>query len=223
MTIEKGEAWGAPWVDDPTVPAPVELAGDAELSTFLLDRWTHLPADRWGDPAIDDDPVPEVTLRSGDLLRTLGLDRPRTGADRYRYPLDVAVARLGRGDTTVELPFVAHLTVRNRPLSGLGPGLSVAVMNAAWLGDLRLGPRAHPNDGLLDITEGTVGLAQRREATRRARSGSHLPHPGLQVRRRADWERTWDRPVVLWLDGVRRGRVDRVAVSVRPDAVALVA
>ena len=128
-----------------------------------------------------------------------------------------------RGAESIEAPFAAHLTVRNRPLTGLGPGLSVAVMNAAWLGDLRVGPRAHPNDGLVDVVEGTVGLAQRREATRRARTGTHLPHPGLTTRRVARWDRRWRRPVAVWLDGVRIGRFDEITVDVVPDAGSVVA
>ncbi len=207
MTIEKGSDWGEPWDPQPGV-SPVEVDDDAGLAALV-------------DPTAGSSPV--ATVAAGDLLRTLGLDRPRPLGERYRYPIDAVVARLRRPDGgELEACFVAHLTVRNRPFTGIGPGLSLAVMNAAWLGSLRLGPRAHPNDGLVDVTEGTVGLVQRFEANRRATSGAHLPHPQLRTRRSATWETTWPRPVGVWLDGVRRGRFAAVRVEVRPDALSIV-
>lgn len=213
MTIEKGRAWGEPWVPDDGTGLS-EAADDAGLAALLG------PAVEAGSGA-DRHPV---LVHRGDLLRTLGLDAPRPPDQRFWYPIDVGVAHLSAtGSEPVEAVFVAHLTVRNRPLTGIGPGLSLAVMNAAWLGPLRLGPRAHPNDGVLDVVEGTVGLAQRREGTRRARSGDHLPHPGLKTSRVRTWERQWRRPVAIWLDGVRRGRFDRVTVEVLPDAARVVA
>ncbi len=214
MTIEKGGSWGEPWPADRSLDEVAEVADDAELASHLAAALDEQ----------DDQPVP-LMPRSGDLLRTIGLERPRPAAECHRYPIDLALAHLGgSGDRdAVVLPFVAHLTVRNRPLTGIGPGLSVAVMNAAWLGSLRLGPRAHPNDGLLDVTEGTVGLVQRREAGRRAATGSHLPHPALTTSRTASWTRTWPRPVTIWLDGRPVGRFRSVAVSLVPDAGIVVA
>ena len=37
-------------------------------------------------------------------------------------------------------------------------------MNAQWLGDWDLGPRSHPNDGLLDVTDGTLPFGDRWKA-----------------------------------------------------------
>lgn len=217
MTIEKGGVWGEPW--NGVVPfddVPV-AADDAELAEFLARA-----SDRSGDESPEGRAL--VRPRRGDLLRTIGLDGPRDDTQSHRYPVDLVIAHLQRGNgETVSAPFVAHLTVRDRRLTGIGPGLSLAVMNAAWLGPLRLGPRAHPNDGLVDITEGTVGLFQRREANRRAVSGSHLPHPELSTSRRSTWGRTWPRPVAIWLDGRRIGRFERVQIEVVPDAGVVVA
>lgn len=215
MTIEKGEVWGEPWPEDPPSIEVTEVADDAALAESLA---RSLDQGRTGESAAI------VTPRSGDLLRTIGLDTPRGPGQRHRYPVDLALAHLGRPGRAVEtVPFVAHLTVRNRRLTGLGPGLSTWVMNAAWFGSLRLGPRAHPNDGLVDVTQGTVGLLQRREATRRAATGSHLPHPGLSTTRTARWERRWPRPVTIWLDGRPIGRFSSVLVEVVADAGVVVA
>ncbi len=214
MTIEKGGSWGEPWPADRSLDEVVEVADDAEL------------ADRLAAARANGDTGPAPLMpRSGDLLRTIGLEQPRPADERHRYPIDLAMAHLGRseGQHAVVLPFVAHLTVRNRRLTGIGPGLSVAVMNAAWLGPLRLGPRAHPNDGVVDVLEGTVGLLQRREANRRATVGSHVPHPSLATKRTTAWSRTWARPVTIWLDGRPVGRYRSVTVEVIPDAGEVVA
>lgn len=231
MTIEKGRPWGTPWSPEDH-PDPVPVADDAALAEHLTPLLAPplTPGDlpvaiqaRSGSVTADRGWV-AFAVGGGDLLRTIGVERPRAPAERHLYPIDVGLARLERrGREPVTVAFVAHLTVRDRPLAGLGPGLSVAVMNAAWLGRWRLGPRAHPNDGRLDVTEGTVGLTQRREANRRARSGTHLPHPGLGTSRVERWEASWNRPVAIWLDGVRRGRFHAVHVELVADAAAVIA
>jgi diacylglycerol kinase family enzyme len=95
-------------------------------------------------------------------------------------------------------------------------------MNVASLGPLRLGPKAHPNDGLIDVTEGTVPFRHRREAAKRALSGSHLPHPDLTHRRVAEWQREFSRPASVWLDGVSCGRFRSVRIDLVPDGLVVV-
>lgn len=227
MTIEKGGLWGEPWTGDvPRAEIP-QVADDEALARAL--------ADLLAEPVLPSQP-PILAPQSGDLLRTIGLEEPRPAEQWHRYPIDLGLAWLSSSSDPIEIetdvdadadvvvaPFVAHLTVRNQRLRGFGPGLSVAVMNAAWLGSLRLGPRAHPNDGLVDITEGTVGILQRREANRRATTGSHLPHPDLTATRRSHWQRSWSRPVTVWLDGRPVGRFRSIAVEVLADAGVVVA
>lgn len=217
MTIEKGGDWGAPAIDlEPTATA----ADDAQLAALAaeaLERGSKLVA----------------SVATGDLLATLGISPASSRPQPHAYPMDLAMASIGSGAdwSGSPMPFVAHLTAgEDRPtvrilgrLLGHGPGIELAVMNAAWLGELRLGPRAHPNDGLLDIVEGRVPFSQRREARRRARTGSHLPHPGLRTQRVAEWETRFDRPTAIRLDGVERGRAERLRVQVVPDALTVVA
>ncbi len=210
MTIEKGRSWGEPWSDPAPLPAATDDAALAALAHRAL-------AD--GSPLV-------ATVATGDLLATLGLSGPRPPEDRHGYPIDLGLAHLGPGPEeppAVSLPFVAHVTVRGPRLTGIGPGVVVAAMNAAWLDDLRLGPKAHPNDGLLDITEGRIGVRQRREATARARTGAHLPHPRLTTTRRATWRRSFRRPVPVWVDGVRCGRFRSIELAVVPDGLVVVA
>lgn len=211
MTIERGQPWGEP--TDVMVEGP-GLASDAELAAAAaaaLRDGRHLVA----------------SLTGGDLLATLGLGEGRTGSSRVAYPVDLGLAELGPGGPAGAQPFVAHLTVRDRPrlsaLLGHGPGITIAVMNTPLLGDLRLGPRAHPNDGRLDVTVGRPPLRERREATRRARAGAHLPHPAMTTSRVAEWETTLDRPAAVYLDGVERGRFGSIRVTIVPDALTVIA
>lgn len=247
MTIEKGGLWGEPWSPDRLGIEVVEVADDEDLARSLADAIAEPAPESDSEPQSDSEFSSEFEAelgsertvfapRSGDLLRTLGLDESRSPDQWHQYPIDLGLAWLSSSDQPIEIehdveadaglvvaPFVAHLTVRNRRFNGFGPGLSVAVMNAAWLGPLRLGPRAHPNDGVVDVLEGTVGLLQRREANRRATTGSHVPHPALTTKRAAEWSRTWPRPVRIWLDGRPVGRYRSVAVEVIPDAGEVVA
>jgi diacylglycerol kinase family enzyme len=95
-------------------------------------------------------------------------------------------------------------------------------MNAEWLGDWKLGPRAHPGDGLVDVTIGALGWRDRWRASRRAPHGDHVPHPRLAVTRSASAEVHFLRPTPVWVDGEPAGRVARVVLTVEPDAAVIV-
>lgn len=218
MTIEKGRSWGEPAVD----PSPDAVAGgDAELAAMAAD-------------ALERGSALVARVTGGDLLRTIGVSGVRPPTERFAYPIDLVMARLGQGEARPlgpPLPFVAHLTAQP---PGRLPGIlgallghrlpfSAVVMNAAWLGDLRLGLRAHPNDGVVDTIEGRIRFGDRREASRRARSGSHLPHPDLRAGRAATWDADFVRAQSIRLDGVDRGRFRVVRVEVIADALTVVA
>ncbi|MGH1490992.1 MAG: hypothetical protein ACRBK7_16625 [Acidimicrobiales bacterium] len=231
MTIEKGQAWGIP---APDVKPEHSAGNDAELASLAGAAVAE------GHPLV-------ASVTAGDLLATLGLSQPRPIDERFAYPIDLGQAFLRSESDGLEagpFPFVAHLIVGHAgrspwpasfgPLAdliggaiarALGHGVpcTVAAMNAAWLGDLRLGPKAHPNDGLLDVTEGQVGFRERREAVSRARSGSHLPHPALSTSRVAQWSASFDRPRSVSLDGVAKGRFMAVRIELVPDAITVVA
>jgi len=198
MTIRKGEAWGEPG----SLPTGSPVAhSDAELRTIVE------AARRAGQP------IPTTGLLGGDLCRTVGGpgDPGRLTGGGVVLPIDVVRADI---DGTPHW-FCAHLVARRNWWFGR----AAVAMNAQWLGDWDLGPRAHPNDGLVDTTDGDLPFADRREAARRARSGAHLPHPALQVRRSGSHEFVFDPPLAVWLDGRRVvRRAHRVTVTVEPDA-----
>ena len=101
-------------------------------------------------------------------------------------------------------------------------GMTV-ITNGGLLGPLNIAPRAHPNDGRLDVFVLLPGMRGRDRATarRRARTGTHLPHPGLRVTtcteitlHRAGRQR-------LIVDGVQVPGWARASVSVLPDRLAV--
>lgn len=188
MTIEKGEPWGADHGD----PVAGTAVSDADLAALAADR-----------PGI------VASVRSGDLHRTLGFG-PEVRAEPVWLPIDLAYVAVDGGQ---EIPFVAHVVVRGPLWSGPG----AVVMNAAWAGDRYFGPRAHPNDGLLDVTFGALPTRQLWAARERVKSGTHLPHPALDVRRVAAWQHDFERRRQVWVDGQRCGSGSSISVRVVPD------
>ncbi len=217
MTIRKGEAWGAP---GPLAPDAPVFEDDRSAARHLAGR-----IDELGAPGADI----ELGLVGGDLHRTLGSPRHRPaelrGPAAMRFPVDVAVVRTDAGEDIVVAHVVASL---QRSARTGGPrwftGRTVAVMNAEFVDGLDLSPRGHPDDGRLDVTDGALPAAQRRAGRRRARSGTHVPHPGLREARvrRLDVEISPASPLHVWLDGEHIGRSSTLSVRCVPDALTVV-
>lgn len=162
------------------------------------------------------EPIPVLGLAGGDLCRTLGgsgdLRRLRQGGSMLTC--DVGSVLL---DGRIHW-FTAHLVARHSWLSGR----VLVVMNAAFLGRWNLGPRAHPGDGLLDISDASLPLRQRLAAWRRLPAGTHLPHPAISTARRASFTASFERPVPVLLDGTPAGRARRITVRVESNALTVV-
>lgn len=198
MIIARGGTWGEP---APGVEA-LRFDSVAELARAALTAWeTESPF-----TASTDQP---------DVLTQLGLAAVRPPDQRFRYPFDLGVACLDGGP---ELPFLAHLQARRARWSGT----FAVVMNVGWVGNRYFGPRAHPNDGLVDITVGSLGWRERLGARRRLATGSHLPHPMLASHRTSAWSHRFERPVPVLLDGRKVGRSRTITVRCLPDCLTLV-
>lgn len=190
MTIRRGEEWGT------TVPRPdglVAVDGDRALAAAVTAGESR-----------------PLTVLGGDLHRSLGAPGPRPSVQRVAIDLLDVVA-----DGTVHHA-VAHVVARR----SWWRGPIVAVLNVDRIGDWNVAPRAHPNDGRLDVVEvrPEMGLRARWQARGRLPHGTHAPHPGITVRSAtsARWE--FERSVGLWLDGERIGSVRVLEVGIRPDA-----
>ncbi|HEX2043437.1 MAG TPA: hypothetical protein VHF24_12450 [Acidimicrobiales bacterium] len=205
MPIAKGSPYGAP---GPLPDDAVVVRSDAEA------REAVEGARR------DKRPLPTLGLLGGDLCRTLGGGRqgPR-GEERLRteggvsFPVDLGEVLL---DGRMRL-FVAHLVARSRLWTR-----AFVAMNAQFLGEWNLGPRAHPNDGLVDTYDVRLRPGQLLPVRARLRHGAHLPHPGITERRAPAVTVELERPLTVRLDGVAVGTARSVAVRVEPDAVQVV-
>lgn len=204
MTIRKGEEWGE---------AGGLPAGGAIVRTDAEARDRVTAARRAGD-----DP-PTLGLLGGDLCRTLGGrgDEARLRSEAaMRLPVDLGSVLVDGAQHW----FVAHLVARRWWWSGR----IVAVMNAEFVGAWDVAPRAHPNDGVLDVVDvaPAMSLADRVKARGRLATGAHLPHPAITVSRRSAVQLTFDRPTPVWLDGVRVGEARNLSVRLEPDALVCV-
>lgn len=199
MTISKGQQWG----EAAASPATLLVAGsDRAAQVWVVAARTV------------DAPVPPIGFAGGDLARTMG------GATRGRFPGTVtrAPVDLLRVEAAGQVTWaVAHVVARRR----WWRGEVWLAMNAQFLSGRNVAPRAHPNDGRVDLlqVDRRMSLRTRLQARRRARSGTHLPHPQLATRRLATAAVEFDRPLDLWVDGARWVRATSLTVTVEPDAL----
>ena len=201
MTISRGRMWGelGPLPDDGVV---VRTDADAAAVVAIARAGGTEP--------------PPVGLLGGDLCRTLGGrgDEARLRSEQAaRLVVDILLVRLDGG---AEQPAVAHVVAGGRS-RWFGPW--VAAMNAAWVGEWNVAPRAHPNDGVLDLIEADPSLGDRIEARRRLPLGTHVPHPDIRISRRSEATIELGRPTRVWLDGRRCGRARTITVRVEADAL----
>lgn len=196
MTIRKGEEWGR------VGPAPqglVVVSSDSELFRIL----NCAP------------PTSAVGLVTGDLARTLGAgddpDRFAPGAEVVQAPIDVGVATHEGGTHR----FVCHAVARR----SWWRGPLVGAFNAQFLGTWDVAPRAHPNDGFLDLLDVDPAMSARQRWAARSRlaTASHVPHPNIRTRRARQAEWTFAAPMDLWLDGVAVGRTRTLCVRIEPE------
>jgi len=201
VTIRKGKPWGAP---GPLPADGVVVGGDAEARAVLESARR------------DGRPYPALGVLGGDLGRTLGAPgaEARLRSDEaWTFPMDLGQVLV---DGRLHL-FVSHLVARNRWWTR-----AVVAMNVQWVGEWNLGPKSHPNDGVLDTFDARLPVRDLAKVRRRLPTGTHLPHPGIKVRRTAAVTFELERPLPVWLDGepVDEGRV--LVVRLEPDALRVV-
>lgn len=202
MTIRKGELWGAP---GPLPRHGVLARSDREARQLVT------AAKRAGEP------IPPLGLLGGDLCRTLGgtgdEERLRSAA-ATTLPVDLgAVLVDGRLHW-----FVAHLVAKR----SWWFGRVVVAMNAQYVGGWDVAPKSHPNDGRLDVLDGSPTLGQRLLARRRLPAGTHVPHPDIVERRVAAVQIDFARPTPIELDGEPIGSARTLSLRVEPDALTCV-
>ncbi len=202
MPIRRGQDWGEP---GGLGPDGVLVDGDFQARTLVEDARR---ANR---------PLPELGLLGGDLCRTLGgRGDPDSihSPEAWRFAVDLGAVLLdGR-----LFWFCAHLVARRRGWSGE----ALVAMNAAWWGRWNLGPKAHPGDGLLDISHGRLSTADRLRALRRVGTGDHLPHPQIRYRRTGAFQVVLERPMMVELDGQPVAKASNLSIRLEPAVLTVV-
>jgi len=196
--IAKGQPWGAP---GELPEGGVVVRSDAEASAVLSQARQERRA------------FPALGLLGGDLCHTLGGGGSGRALQGVRFTIDLGEVLL---DGRLHL-FVAHLVARSPFWTR-----SFVAMNAQWLGSWNLGPRAHPNDGLLDTYDAHLPPGQLLPVRARLHHGAHLPHPAIRERRAGALQVELERPLPVRLDGRRVGVARVVAVRVEADALTVV-
>ena len=210
MVIEPGRDWAEPGA---LAAGEVVVTNNRELHSWVE---THR-----------DDPVSlgRVGIVGGDLARTVGVNaagRPNParpfGPDAMSYSADLGEALIdGR-----RVAFACHLVATARRAWRGGRRFTV-IANSPWWGDYNVAPKAHPNDGLLDVVEFDLGPRQWKPVRARMATGSVLPHPGIRARRDSAYSAEWDEERTIVVDDVAVGAARRIAVRIRPDAWTFVA
>ena len=160
-----------------------------------------------------------VGLTGGSLWQVLGGQsvpgRMRSGAAMH-LPVDVVQVQ----GLDVTAYFVNALVARRAGLPGWRS--ATIAMNGQLLHGRRIGNRAHPGDGLIDVYEARLDLRELMKVVRRARNGAHLPHPGISERRVGAVTLIFDRPRTIWLDGDRVGRSAELRLRTLTDRLTVV-
>ena len=192
MAIAKGEQWGHPGI----LPAGAPVASDdAEAARCLQTAYDT------------------IGLEAGDLARTLGIRVPYDPrSPKHLVPIDALEVELDDGSVH---QCIAHAVFGNvRWRRG-----AVAIMNAAFIGSRNIAPRAHPGDGKVDVVRLNLDLGDRIKAWKRMVTGTHVPHPKIEIRQRSDGFIELDRTSRVHIDGRPVGTSATVRYRVIPAAI----
>lgn len=193
--ISEGRDWGTP----ETVPSDlVVCTSDAEAAIS---------------------PVP-VGLSGGDLHRSLGTPTvPGPGQTSTVVRVDRMRCEIDTDHGPVSVMAVSHVLVGRF----VGAGRFTGCVNAGFVGEKNLTPRSHPGDGRVEVVtvDPEMSLRQRLVAVRRARTGTHVPHPMVSITAAQEWETTRRGREVLIVDGRRIRRWSRVRVTVEPGSLSV--
>ena len=200
MTIRKGEAWGSV---GPLPDGTVIVRSDGELHRLVHEARSAGRS------------LPPLALLGGALMRAVGGtgDERRLAGEMAVLPVDLVRVEF---DATTTWS-AAHVIARR----GWWRGPILAAMNAEFVGAWDVTPRGHPNDGRVDLLEVSAAMSVRDRLRARGRltAGTHLPHPAIGVRQTPSVERTFERPMRVWVDGVPMGSARSLRLTVEPDAL----
>jgi hypothetical protein len=153
------------------------------------------------------DPNKQMTLVNIDLLQ---ID--------YRTTTSLNANAKLSSSATSRIVVAGTIAIQHRTLLST----CLILSNSGLLRSRDVLPRAHPNDGFVDVLEvdPKISIRQRAIAWRRSAIGSHLPHPSFRVSRSIDFQ--WSgSPAHMIADGVTYKGVVWLQCTVLADAMKL--
>ena len=215
MTISKHGLYGTP-VSRPTtlhvLQSDLEIAqhyisGDTATTCTVtqgsIAQALGISSGRIQDP----EPNQQMTLVNIDLLQ---ID--------YRTTTSLNANANAKSSTTSRIVVAGTIAIQHRTLLST----CLILSNSGLLRSRDVLPRAHPNDGFVDVLEvdPKISIRQRAIAWRRSATGSHLPHPSFRVSRSIDFQ--WSgSPAHMIADGVTYKGVVWLQCTVLADAMKL--
>lgn len=191
MTIEKGKPWGSPCI---VPPSRIVVGSDRDLARCRAEE--------------------QISLTGGDIWKSLGSPSvPKINAEATEVLIDALEVEIDNGN---------HLLAASSVEVGTFLGLRryLCLANASFVGKRNVAPRAHPNDGALDLLEigAEISWRQRWTASRRALTGTHVPHPHITSRRVRELliERE-SSSEILRIDGMKYSTWSSLRVRILPD------
>ncbi|MFM2047392.1 MAG: hypothetical protein RL383_1469 [Actinomycetota bacterium] len=197
MGIGKNEDWGVP-------AAPAERAVAHDDRSVVLLQGALAPR-----------------VAGGNLHRALGAPgAPSDGSPGTELSLDALAVTVAVDGGTLVVTAAADVVVGSW---WSRHGLAV-VTNVGMWDALDIAPGGHPNDGRFEIVtvHGSMRRRDRLEARRRARTGSHIPHPSITRQSATSFSLERRGRQGLWIDSVRVPSWSSVRVELVPDALRVV-
>ena len=198
MTIQKGQPWGVP------IRVPIEtrdVASDVDLSHGSQTDF-HI-------------------VTGGDLFHALGRPRvPVVGEERTLVRIDALRCTVATPSHDVVVLAASHVSIGQWWTVPWRIQRFVCITNPGIYKGRNIAPRAHPNDGFLDILaiDDAMPWRQRIASRQRATTGNHVPHPHISVTRDTSVEVACQSShETLKIDDVTIDNWQRIAVEVLPD------
>lgn len=210
MTISKHGSYGTPVSRPPTLNV---LQSDLEIAQHYVSGHTATPC----------------TVTNGSIALSLGISSEMNFRDsesnQQMTLVDIDLLQIdfrtrppstANSSTSSRIVVAGTIAIQHRtPLS-----TCLILSNSGILRSRDVLPRAHPNDGFVDVLEvdPKISIRQRAIAWSRSATGSHLPHPNLRVSRSIDFQ--WSgSPARMIADGVTYKGVVWLRCTVLADAM----
>ena len=194
MTIRKGEEWGRKDI----VPVSFFIAEDDKDAAS---QPAHTP----------------FALCRGDMFTALGEPRrPVHHHDCVIVTIDALMCSVRlTNNNSEDFTAFSHVSIGSWWTSR-----HIIVSNSGFYSGLNIAPRSHPNDGEFDVVSisADMPLKQRFIARRKARTGTHIPHPSIVVTRGTTLTISREKPQErLSIDGVAVSNWSEISITIQPD------